>query len=370
MPHALTEPLAGAARVLCVRLDNAGDVVLLGPALRALRASLPGARIDLMASRAGAAVVPLLPWVDDVLVERVVWQDAQGRLPLDPSRELALVERIAAPRYDAILIFASFAQTPWPAAYVAYLAGIPVRIAAASEFGGSILSHPVSPLPRETHEAERDLHLVESVGVPVLDRHLRLTIPADVELRVQRLLDSHGVAPGSRPIVVAPGASAAARRWDPDRFAATARRIAARTGRGVLVTGSAAEAPAVERVAAGVPGSIPLAGMTDLPELAALVARSGLVLTGNTLAMHLADAFDRPVVVAYSGTDLESHWAPRRAPAVLFRRPTPCAPCLRFDCPIGLPCLDLDPDELAAAAVRLLGRPSPTPEDRWIVTES
>jgi ADP-heptose:LPS heptosyltransferase len=70
--------------------------------------------------------------------------------------------------------------------------------------------------------------------------------------------------------------------------------------------------------------------------------------------MHLADAVNRPQVVLFSGTDLESQWRPRRAPARLLRRATPCAPCYRFDCPIGLACLDIPPEEVVGHALDLL----------------
>ena len=98
-------------RVLAVRLDNLGDVVMVTPALRALRAALrPGAHLDLLASPAGAALAPLLADIDEVHAVRAVWQDADGRLPLDPARELALVDRLRG--YYSVVIFTSFAQSP------------------------------------------------------------------------------------------------------------------------------------------------------------------------------------------------------------------------------------------------------------------
>jgi len=68
-------------RLLVVRLDNIGDVILLSPALRALHQALPQAAITLMASPAGSQAAPLLPWVDDLIVHRAVWQDVSHRLP-------------------------------------------------------------------------------------------------------------------------------------------------------------------------------------------------------------------------------------------------------------------------------------------------
>jgi hypothetical protein len=72
--------------------------------------------------------------------------------------------------------------------------------------------------------------------------------------------------------------------------------------------------------------------------------------------MHLADAFDRPVVVTFAGTDREAEWAPRRARHIVLVRPTPCAPCRLFDCPLeGHPCLAIDPRRVVDAVSLLLG---------------
>jgi hypothetical protein len=69
---------ASLQRILAVRLDNAGDVILLGPALRALREAAPRARLTLLASPAGARAAELIPWVDEVWPSDVPWQDARG----------------------------------------------------------------------------------------------------------------------------------------------------------------------------------------------------------------------------------------------------------------------------------------------------
>jgi ADP-heptose:LPS heptosyltransferase len=95
-------------------------------------------------------------------------------------------------------------------------------------------------------------------------------------------------------------------------------------------------------------------GRTDLADLAAVLERASVAVTNDSGPMHLADAVNCPQVVLFSGTDLESQWRPRRAPARLLRRATPCAPCYLFDCPIGLPCLDIPPEEVVGHVLDLL----------------
>jgi ADP-heptose:LPS heptosyltransferase len=344
--------MAGARRVLVVRLDNLGDVLMTGPALRALRATLPDAELVLLASPGGAQAAPLLPWVDRVETLRAVWQDAGHRLPLDPGRELAAVGALAAIHADAAVILTSFSQTAWAPAYACYLAGIPVRAGHAPDFGGSLLSHPVAG-PAPDHQVERNLHVVRALGVPVADTALEARVPVPAADAASRLLAGAGLG-GQPPVVVVPGASCAARRYPAERFAAAARELAARERLRVVVAGAGPEEPLTAAVARAVPGAVDLGGRTSVPELAALVARAAVVLTNDSFAMHLADALRVPVVVAFAGTDREAEWAPRSAPARTLRRATACAPCRLFDCPIGQPCLDIAPAELAAAASELL----------------
>ena len=107
-----------ARNLLAVRLDNAGDVIMLGPALRAVKAALPQAHLTLMCSPAGSQAAALLPWVDEIFVWRAVWQDVSASLDHDPQRELELVEALRIGQYDAALIFTSFTQSPHPPAYI------------------------------------------------------------------------------------------------------------------------------------------------------------------------------------------------------------------------------------------------------------
>lgn len=344
-------------RLLVVRLDNVGDVVLLSSTLRALKEFVPRATITLLASPAGASVVPMLPWVDQVLVRRTLWQDASESLPFDPAREQALIENLGEGGFDAALIFTSFSQTAFPAAYACYLAGIPLRIGHAREFGGGVLSHPVPAPDIELHQAERDLHLIEAVGVGVVDRSSALVLRPEVRAEADALLESVGVQQSDPFVALVPGASAAARRYHPDGFGVAASAIEG-AGAPVVALGTEAERPLVAAARATGRRVRSLVGKTTLETAAAVIARASAVIANNSAALHIADAFSRPLVVTYSGTDLVSQWRPRNAPAVMLSRPTTCAPCYGFTCArVGadhMGCLDIPPLEVARAALTLL----------------
>ena len=338
--------LDGARRLLAARLDNVGDVVLLSAALREIKREYPDLHVTLLASPGGAKAAPLLgPRVDEVWEEKVVWQDVGHRMPFDPARERAFVGRLEKGRFDAAVVFTSFSQTPYALGYAAYLAGIPVRIGESGEFGGSVLSHPVGPFAVGMHQAERALAHVRAVGVPVRDDRIEVRVPPWAVEEADALLAGAGVEPGY--VLLHPGASAEARRYE--GFAEVAALLQERA----VVTGAPGKAGLAEEVAGS--RHVSLAGKTSVPGLAALVARSWLVVTTNTGTLHLAEALGKPTVVLYSGTDLPSQWRPRYAPSRLLYREVPCSPCYLFACPIGKPCLAVEPAEVVGAVRELSG---------------
>src|SRR5438874_5843179 len=202
-----------AKNILAVRLDNIGDVIMLGPALRAVKETVSHARLTLLASPGGATAVPLLPWVDDVITWRTIWQDVGGRIPFDPRRERELIDLLARREFDAALIFTSFSQTPHTPGYACYLAGIPLRAGESKEFGGSTLTTELRGSPDELHQVERNLRLVEHLGFVARDRLLMLAIPEEARQAVPTLLERVGFDPAAPFLLVHPGASAQARRY-------------------------------------------------------------------------------------------------------------------------------------------------------------
>ena len=358
----MTGPWAEVRRLLVMRLDNIGDVVMTGPVLRALKENLPRASITLMASPGGKEAASLLPWVDEVFAWRVLWQDL-GRLSFDPAREWELIGALRRGSYDAAIILTSFKQTPHPAGYACYLAGIPLRIGESKEWGGGVLTDEAPSAPDEVHQVERNLHLIEHAGFGVEVRSLSLHVPEEARGTVAQLLQARGVAPDAPYVLLNPWASAQARTYPTHRFAFAARLLSEETGWPVVVSGTEADrSRSGELLDALGDRGVDLVGATVLSELAALVEGARLVLTNNTSTMHLLDALRTPGVVLFSGTELEEQWRPRDAPHRLLRRETWCSPCYAFACPYNLECLDIQPEDVAEAGLSLLaevgGRPA------------
>ena len=350
------EALRHARRVLVVRLDNIGDVLMTQPALRALRAAMPRARLTLLASEAGAQAAPLLPEIDAVIAARTLWQEIGDPVAagLDAAHEARLIDRLAAGRFDAAIVLTSLKQSPHPAAMACRLAGIPV-VAGASDLRGAALTHRIPKGPADQHQVDRNLALLAALGVTPRGRSPSLHVPANARAEAEALLARRGFGPAEGFVLAAPWASAAARVYDPTRMAGALRLVARRTGLRVVVAGAPGDAARTAALArAAGPRCASVAGATDVPMLAALARQAALVVTVNTSAMHIAEALHRPIVALFAGTELVRQWAPRHAPHRVLRRPTACTPCYAFDCPRDHACLDVPPADVAAAACALL----------------
>src|SRR2546421_5109303 len=199
-----------ARNVLAIRLDNIGDVIMLGPALRAVKETSPQVRLTLLASPGGATAAPLLPWVDDVIAWRAIWQDISGHTSFDPAHEWKLISQLSGRGFDGALIFTSFSQTPHVPGYICYLADIPLRAGESREFGGGTLTTELRAAPDELHQVERNLRLVEHLGFIVRDRKLIISISDCARAAVAQLLASNGLDPRTPFILLHPGASAQA----------------------------------------------------------------------------------------------------------------------------------------------------------------
>ena len=349
--------------VLVARLDSDGDVLLAGPAVRAVAAGAD--RVVLLCGPRGRAAAELLPGVDDVVVWHCPWIDAEPS-PVDRPSVERLVDRVRARGVDEALVLTSYHQDPLPLALLLRLAGVG-RIAAVSEdYPGSLLDVRHRLPETGLHEVERMLSLAAAAGFwpPAGD---------DGMLAVRSPLPDTRALTGNDPYVVMhPGASVQARAPSPQRAAAMVDALV--TGdRRVLVTGSPGERPLTAQVA-GAPRAgrvCDLGGRTDLARLADVLSRADAVVVGNTGPAHLAAAVGTPVVSPFAPTVPAVRWRPWGVEHELLRRDVPCAGCRARACPVpGHPCLSgVSETEALAAVERLapmgrLDRAAPRPPAR------
>lgn len=335
---------------LVARLDSAGDVLLQGPAIRAVAAG--SRRVTLLCSPRGEEAARLLPGVDDVLVYPAEWVDPAPR-QVTRDQTLCLVDALSARRIDASVLFTSFHQSPLPLALLLRMAGVARAGAICEDYPGSLLDVRHRPAPG-LHEVERSLSLAAAMGFgPPPGDEGRLAVQRGAVLPAE-------VAALAPFVVVHPGASVPARAWSAERHAQLVRLLVG-WGRRVVVTGSARERDVCAAVAGPPrPEVLDLAGRTSLATLAEVLAAADAVVCGNTGPAHLAAAVGTPVVSLFAPVVPAERWRPWHVPHVLLGdQQAACRGTRARSCPVpGHPCLDgVEPRQVVTALEVLLAAP-------------
>jgi ADP-heptose:LPS heptosyltransferase len=333
-----------AGRILAVRQDGFGDVLLTGPAIRALAHHAD--EVTLLAGPGGVEAAKLLPGVDRVLCWPSPWIEAEPP-PVGREQTDELVDLVAQGNYDHGVVFTSFHQSPLPTALLLRLGRVRRVAAISTDYPGALLDvrHHVE---EDQPEPERALSLAAAAGFPAAPGD-------DGRLAVRQPLPDVGGLTGSRPyVVVHPGASAPARMLS-GRGNAEIVRALVEAGHRVVVTGTAEQRYLTSIAANGL--ATDLGGRTSLAQLAAVLAGAEAVVAPNTGAAHLAAAVGTPVASLFAPVVPAVRWAPYGVPYVLLgNQQAPCAGSRARHCPVvGHPCLEeISGHEVADAVKRLI----------------
>jgi len=336
-------------RILVVRTDRLGDVVLTLPVLPPLRKCFPDAHIAMLLKHYTGEIVEGNPYINECL-----WYDNGSTLIPFPAMCRTLRER----RFDvAIVVY----PRPRLAALMA-CSGIPVRIGTGYRYYSLLFNRRVYEhrSKAERHEVEYNLNLIKVLGcksaaVP----EFLVAIEETTREKVQRLLDSIGIGTGKRLVVIHPGSGGSAREWPATSFGLLAAKIVEHGDTSVVVTGSRGEERKVAEVVVASDGlAIPLVGVLALKELAALLEVCSLFVSNSTGPIHIAAAVGAPVIGMYPQHTAMSarRWGPvsQRKKIFVPKKPADCRDCTRFT---GEPCLcmmSISVDEVCRAAVAML----------------
>ncbi|MET9833269.1 glycosyltransferase family 9 protein [Streptomyces sp. NPDC006385] len=329
-------------RTLVVRLDSFGDVLLAGPAVRAVAAH--SSHVTMLCGPRGEPAARLLPGVADVIVWEAPWEGFDAPTVQDADVD-GLVRRLKDAAFDAALVLTSFHQSPLPTALLLRLAGVP-RIGADSvDHPGRLLDVRHRRLPGR-HEAEAALDTAAAMGFP---------LPAgdDGRLRVLPPPDTIALTGNGPYVVLHPGASAPARAWSPERCAEAVESLCD-AGHRVVVTGGPDETGLTRKVSGGI--AVDLGGRTEPRTLAGVLRTADVVVCGNTGPAHLAAAVGTPVVSLFAPVVPAERWAPYGVPSVVLGdQRAPCADSRARRCPVpGHPCLEEVTGHDVVSAVRKL----------------
>ena len=341
LPAAKGRQVGAPRRFLVIRPGGIGDAVLLVPALLALKERFPEATVTVLAERRNGSVFSLCPAVDRLLL-------------YDHKSDLLKAVR---GHYDVAIDTEQWHRL---SAVVARLSGAPVSIGFATNNRGRLFSHQID-YSHDDYERLSFFHLLAPLGIypPAVLRLPFLAIPEQATSRVADLL-----APlsGQHLVAIFTGASIAERRWGAERFRQVALALAA-GGLGVVVVGGPDEVADGDLVV-GEGVGLNLAGKTTLAETAAVIARSVLLLSGDSGVLHIAVGLGIATVALF-GPGVEAKWGPKGEGGVILNRHLVCSPCTRFGCTprcaTKARCLaEIMPGEVIKAVVSLTAATGPT----------
>lgn len=279
--------------ILVVHKGSVDATILIGPTLRTLHQNLPEAAITLLTSPAGSEIAGLLPWVNEVMVCPDSW--SQALAPAADGR-VELIEGLRSRHFDAAVILTDPGQSPYPAGYACYLAGIPLRLGQSVEFGGGVLSLQVKLSDSKALSADRHLHLLEAAGFKPAGRSLELSLPVSLQSAADAFLTRVGLDPQAPFIAVAFDINHGLPRPGSTRLSVIRWLYKMERKMPFVLLGSHDVSHLIPSLQSLNPvGSVAsLAGQTSMAEFAAIISRARLVIASHPAPVRIAEAFNRP----------------------------------------------------------------------------
>lgn len=291
--------------VLCIRADNMGDVLMSAPSFRALKETFD-CRITLLTSQMGSLITPFIKEIDETTVANVPW--IKTNHSADEIEFAKLIQTLASRAFDATFIFTVYSQNPLPAAMLAFLAGIPVRVAYCRENPYSLLTHWLpdeEPLRFIQHQVKRDLKLVHSVGAISTSQQLSISYhKKEAKTNLAKKLNELGIDATKPFAIFHPGVSEDKRKYPNELWIETGKKWLQKRTYPIVITGSSAEVELANHIASNIGWHcVSAAGLFSVEELIAAIDASQLLLSVNTGTVHIAAALQKPVVVLYALTN-------------------------------------------------------------------
>lgn len=322
--------------LLIIRPGGIGDALLLASSVNALKKNFPQVHITFLAELRNAGVFNLIPDVDKVLRYD------------NPGEFFKTLQG----RYDVVIDTEQWHRL---SAVVARLVRAPIKIGFDTNERRRMFTHGIR-YDQNAYEPDNFLALLEPLEINSKGNigTASLLLPPQAVINASKLLQP---LCSDVYVVIFPGGSIKEKRWGAERFSLVSKQLA-ENGYRIVVVGGREDREAGDMIAGA--GGLNLAGMTTLAETAAVIARSCLVISGDSGVLHLAVGLDI-LTVSLFGPGNAAKWAPKGEKHIVLNHKLSCSPCTRFGttppCPNGVSCMvAITPDEVVAASLSQLKR--------------
>jgi heptosyltransferase-2 len=330
-------PFKSFKRILVIRCDHIGDVLMSTPVFKALRIKYPNAHIAVLVGSWAKELVELNPYINEVIVYDCPWwlsvrkEKGYGVQIQLIKKYWILLRKLRGKKYDlAIDLRGDFRQI----LLFCFLSGAPHRIS-YSRTGGSYLLTVAPPYPFHYHETEKNNILLKTLGIKCEDGRPFLRTSSSDYKRVEEILNQYGIKPEDKIVAIHPKAQTKARLWSSAKFAGLGDYIAQRYGAKVVIVGGKRDFNVADEIRKEMKNNpILLVGKTSLRELAVFLSRCQLLVCVESGILQLAATVNVPVIALY-GPMRPEETKPRRANIEVITQRYKCSPCRLSDCPFS-----------------------------------
>ena len=335
-------------RILIVRTDRIGDVILSTPAIKNLREAYPNTYIGFMSRPYTKEILEGNPDLNEVIIydkygrHKSIWATVKFSFHLRKKK------------FDWAVILHPTHRTH----IITFLAGIPFRVGWDKK-GGWLLTARVSHQKQQgtKHELEYTLDILRRLNIPIVDKSIYFPLKKEAEEKIEQLLGEAKIERGDKFIVIHPSASCPSKRWPQEHFSQLVRLLKEKTGFPVVVVTSGGEEEFGEKIISA-NDVIDLRGDLSISELGSLLKRAGLFISNDSGPVHIAAALEVPVISIFGRKEAglsPLRWKPPGRNSFYFHKDVGCTKCLAHNCQKGFLCLkSITPEEVAHKAVAMI----------------
>lgn len=338
-------------RILIVRTDRIGDVLLSTPVIKALRQNYPDAYIAMMVSPYTKEIINENPYLDEVIEYD---KDGKHKGWLETLR---FAFKLKKKKFDLALILHPTNRSH----LVTFFSGIARRVGYDRKLS-FLLTDRIKHTKQlgERHELEYNLDLLEYLGVHPQDRSLFMPISQEAILWLEGLLDHQGIKKEDELLVIHPAASCPSKIWPAERFAEVADRLSEKYGFKIVLVAGRKDIKIAQQVFSRISHpALDLSAKTSISQLASLLKRARLFISNDSGPVHIASAVGTPVISIFGRNQKglsPKRWGPLGQKDRVLHKEVGCIKCLAHNCRKEFACLKaVSAEDVFSAAVEILG---------------
>ena len=336
-------------KILLVKMERIGDLVLSTPPIRAVREHFPHSHISIIADPSTKQIIENDPHLNEVIV-----YDVKG-IHRSPGQKIRFIRNLRSREFDLgiDLTTRDFFFTP---VWLLYLSGTKITLGLDNFGRGFLFNIKVKSYRQPKPLTEEVLYILSPFGIDTSDIKPKLFVSNEDKDYIQQYLNREDINKKDLLIAIHPGGYYETQRWRKDGYANVAQHLIKKYSARVFFVGSRKEKALVnEIIALTADKPINLAGKISLGQLMALISRCQLFIGNSSGPLHIAAGLNVPTI-SFLGPAIPERWQPQGKKNIVFRKDLPCSPCeLGYCWRKDFTCMrEITPEEVIEAVDRQL----------------